>query len=89
MSPARGSLWVAGGCPAPVRPLKPVPAAQPSVSGPLGHHRLPPAVKTRTGRGPNDRAAAGDSVSDSAWPQLSPHFLQRCRLRLQGRKGSR
>ena len=44
-----------------------------------------------TGPGANDRAAAGDSVSDSEWPQLGPHFLQKRRLRLPrgaGRGGS-
>lgn len=41
-----------------------------------------------TGPTVNDREAAGDSASDSAWPRLSPYFLPRCGLRLlRDRKG--
>lgn len=81
MSP-RGAPWGwrGGWCPAPVRPLKPPPCS------PACFSVLPDTTacrrQSKTHRGPNDRAAAGDSVSDSAWPRLGPHFLQRCRLRL-------
>lgn len=83
-----------GRCPAPVEPpgapsprLGPRAAASPRSPGtaaPVGSGIRTPAPRA------NDRAAAGDSAWDSAWPRLGPHFLPRCGLRPpRGRKGGR